>query len=140
MVRYTNAMVEEFKMTLFTDIVDGQEVFNQKGFDDWMTMQEAKGNTFPKARTGKVVDNNTIITLKNSFTKAIKKLPNVTTTGKKGYVIDGNNQLIQVQPLFRVVEADKAGVSEKKFKEIYKATAKAQNIKTPKKDKPKQDK
>jgi|TARA_R100000656_G_scaffold44710_4_gene36604 hypothetical protein len=135
MVRYTNAMVEEFKMTLFTDIVDGQEVFNQKGFDDWMTMQEAKGNTFPKARTGKVVDNNTIITLKNSFTKAIKKLPNVTTTGKKGYVIDGNNQLIQVQPLFRVVEADKAGVSEKKFKEIYKATAKAQNIKTPKPDK-----
>ena len=135
MVRYTNAMVEEFKMTLFTDIVDGQEVFNQKGFDDWITMQEAKGNTFPKARTGKVVDNNTIITLKNSFTKAIKKLPNVTTTGKKGYVIDGNNQLIQVQPLFRVVEADKAGVSEKKFKEIYKATAKAQNIKTPKPDK-----
>ena len=135
MVRYTNAMVEEFKMTLFTDIVDGQEVFNQKGFDDWMTMQEAKGNTFPKARTGKVVDNNTIITLKNSFTKAIKKLPNVTTTGKKGFVIDGNNQLIQVQPLFRVVEADKAGVSEKKFKEIYKATAKAQNIKTPKPDK-----
>tara|TARA_R100001530_G_scaffold8684_1_gene8984 strand:- start:354 stop:761 length:408 start_codon:yes stop_codon:yes gene_type:complete len=135
MVRYTNAMVEEFKMTLFTDIVDGQEVFNQKGFDDWMTMQEAKGNTFPKARTGKVVDNNTIITLKNSFTKAIKKLPNVTTTGKKGFVIDGNNQLIQVQPLFRVVEANKAGVSEKKFKEIYKATAKAQNIKTPKPDK-----
>jgi len=140
MVRYTNAMVEEFKMTLFTDIVDGQEVFNQKGFDDWMTMQEAKGNTFPKARTGKVVDNNTIITLKNSFTKAIKKLPNVTTTGKKGYVIDGNNQLIQVQPLFRVVEADKAGVSEKKFNEIYKATAKAQNIKTPKKDTTKQNK
>jgi len=135
MVRYTNAMVEEFKITLFTDIVDGQEVFNQKGFDDWMTMQEAKGNTFPKARTGKVVDNNTIITLKNSFTKAIKKLPNVTTTGKKGYVIDGNNQLIQVQPLFRVVEADKAGVSKDKFKEIYKATAKAQNIKTPKPDK-----
>jgi hypothetical protein len=135
MVRYTNAQVSEIKDSLFTDIVDGNEVFNTKGFDDWMTMQEAKGNTFPKARTGKVVDNNTIITLKNSFTKAIKKLPNVTTTGKKGYVIDGNNQLIQVQPLFRVVEADKAGVSEKKFKEIYKATAKAQNIKTPKPDK-----
>ena len=135
MVKYTNAMVEEFKMTLFTDIVDGQEVFDQKGFDDWMAMQEAKGNTFPKARTGKVVDNATITTLKESFTQAIKKLPNVTTTGKKGYVIDGNNQLIQVQPLFRVVEADKAGVSKDKFKEIYKATAKAQNIKTPKPDK-----
>ena len=135
MVRYTNAMVEEFKMTLFTDIVDGKEVFDQKGFDDWMAMQEAKGNTFPKARTGKVVDNATITTLKESFTQAIKKLPNVTTTGKKGYVIDGNNQLIQVQPLFRVVEADKAGVSKDKFKEIYKATAKAQNIKTPKPDK-----
>ena len=135
MVKYTNAMVEEFKMTLFTDIVDGKEVFDQKGFDDWMAMQEAKGNTFPKARTGKVVDNATITTLKESFTQAIKKLPNVTTTGKKGYVIDGNNQLIQVQPLFRVVEADKAGVSKDKFKEIYKATAKAQNIKTPKPDK-----
>ena len=135
MVKYTNAMVGEFKMTLFTDIVDGQEVFDQKGFDDWMAMQEAKGNTFPKARTGKVVDNATITTLKESFTQAIKKLPNVTTTGKKGYVIDGNNQLIQVQPLFRVVEADKAGVSKDKFKEIYKATAKAQNIKTPKPDK-----
>ena len=135
MVKYTNAMVEEFKMTLFTNIVDGQEIFDQKGFNDWMAMQEAKGNTFPKARTGKVVDNATITTLKESFTQAIKKLPNVTTTGKKGYVIDGNNQLIQVQPLFRVVEADKAGVSKDKFKEIYKATAKAQNIKTPKPDK-----
>ena len=135
MVKYTNAQVSEIKDSLFTDIVDGVEVFNENIYLDWVQKQEAKGNTFPKARTGKVVDNNTIITLKNSFTKAIKKLPNVTTTGKKGYVIDGNNQLIQVQPLFRVVEADKAGVSEKKFKEIYKATAKAQNIKTPKPDK-----
>ena len=140
MVKYTNAQVSEIKDSLFTDIVDGVEVFNENIYLDWVQKQEAKGNTFPKARTGKVVDNKTIETLKAEFTTAIKKLPNVTTTGKKGFVIDGNNQLIQVQPLFRVVEANKAGVSEKKFKEIYKATAKAQNIKTPKKDKPKQDK
>ena len=101
MVKYTNAQVSEIKDSLFTDIVDGNEVFNQQSFDDWVVMQEAKGNSFPKAR---------------------------------------NNQLIQVQPLFRVVEANKAGVSEAKFKEIYKATAKAQNIKTPKKDTTKQNK
>ena len=78
--------------------------------------------------------------MKESFTKAIKKLPNVTTTGKKGYVLDGKNQLIQVQPLFRVVEPNKAGVSEEKFKEIFKATEKAQNKTTPKKDNTKQNK
>jgi len=140
MVKYTNAQVSEIKDSLFTDIVDGVEVFNENIYLDWVQKQEAKGNTFPKARTGKVVDNKTIETLKAEFTTAIKKLPNVTTTGKKGIVIDGNDQLIQVQPLFRVVEANKAGVSEKKFKEIYKATAKAQTIKTPKKDTTKQDK
>ena len=140
MVKYTNAQVSEIKDSLFTDIVEGNEVFNTKAFEDCVTMQEAKGNTFPKARTGKVVDNETITKLKAEFTTAIKKLPNVTPTGKKGFVIDGNNQLIQVQPLFRVVEANKAGVSEAKFKEIYKATEKAQNIKTPKKDTTKQNK
>ena len=139
-IKYTNAQVAEFKETLFTDLVDGNEVFNEQGFDDWVQMQEAKGNSFPKARTGKVVDNSTITTLKESFTKAIKKLPNVTTTVKKGYVLDGKNQLIQVQPLFRVVEPNKAGVSEEKFKEIFKATEKAQNKTTPKKDKTKQNK
>ena len=139
-IKYTNAQVAEIKDSLFTDIVDGNEVFNTKGYEDWVTMQEAKGNSFPKARTGKVVDNKTIETLKAEFTTAIKKLPNVTTTGKKGFVIDGNNQLIQVQPLFRVVEANKAGVSEAKFNEIYKATEKAQNKTTPKKDTAKQNK
>jgi len=140
MVKYTNAQVSEIKDSLFTDIVDGVEVFNENIYLDWVQKQEAKGNTFPKARTGKVVDNKTIETLKAEFTTAIKKLPNVTTTGKKGFVIDGNNQLIQVQPLFRVVEANKAGVSEKKFNEIYKATAKAQSIKPPKKETTKQNK
>ena len=52
MVKYTNAQVSEIKDSLFTDIVDGNEVFNTKAFDDWVTMHEAKGNTFPKARTG----------------------------------------------------------------------------------------
>ena len=140
MVKYTNAQVSEIKDSLFTNIVDGVEVFNENIYLDWVQKQEAKGNTFPKARTGKVVDNKTIETLKAEFTTAIKKLPNVTTTGKKGFVIDGNNQLIQVQPLFRVVEANKAGVSETKFNEIYKATAKAQSIKPPKKETTKQNK
>ena len=48
-IKYTNAQVAEFKETLFTDLVDGNEVFNEQGFDDWVQMQEAKGNSFPKA-------------------------------------------------------------------------------------------
>ena len=45
-----------------------------------------------------------------------------------------------IRDRFRVVEANKAGVSEAKYKEVYKATEKAQNIKTPKKDTTKQNK
>ena len=38
MVKYTNAQVSEIKDSLFTDIVDGNEVFNQQSFDDWVIM------------------------------------------------------------------------------------------------------
>ena len=47
--------------------------------------------------------------------------------------MDDIGQLVEAQLLLRVVEADKGGVSKKRFEDIHRATKKAMDKKTPKK-------
>ena len=136
-VKYTNAILTEaiYPMYMVTN-KQGEKVLDQDKFETWKKEQEAMGSTFPTGKRGKVVDTKELKGVKEAIYKAIKPLPHVAVSGKKGYIIDDIDQLVEVQLLLRVVEADKAGVTKARFENIHRATSKAMNITTkPKKKK-----
>ena len=137
MVKYTNAILTEAIYPMFTITnKQGEKVLEQVKFDAWKKEQEAQGSTFPTGKRGKVVDTEELTNVKQAIYTSLKKLPHVATSGKKGYIIDDIDQLVEVQLLLRVVEADKAGVTKARFENIHRATSKAMNITTkPKKKK-----
>ena len=135
-IKYTNALVTQFKLIHTHTNKKGEQVFDEVGYNTWKAEQEALGNTFPSGTRGKVVDTPELTGVKDAIYKALGELPHVATSGKKGYIIDDIGQLVEAQLLLRVVEADKAGVTKARFENIHKATSKAMNIKTkPKKKK-----
>ena len=137
MVKYTNAILTEGIYPVFTITKkNGESVLDVDAFETWKKEQEAKGSTFPTGKRGKVVDTKELKGVKDAIYKAIGTLPHVAVSGKKGYIIDDIDQLVEVQLLLRVVEADKAVVTKARFENIHKATSKAMNITTkPKKKK-----
>ena len=128
-------MVSQVKLIFMITTSDGEQELDQAKFDAWKTEQEAQGNTFPTGKRGKVVDTEELTNVKQAIYTSLKKLPHVATSGKKGYIIDDIGQLVEAQLLLRVVEADKGGVSKKRFEDIHKATKLAMDKKTPKKKK-----
>ena len=132
-LKYTNAMVSQVKLIFMVTTSDGEQELDQVKFDTWKADQEAIGNTFPTGKRGKVVDTEESTNVKQAIYTSLKKLPHVATSGKKGYIIDDIGQLVEAQLLLRVVEADKGGVSKKRFEDIRKATKLAMDKKTPKK-------
>ena len=133
LIKYTNAMVSQVKLIFMVTTSDGEQELDQVKFDAWKTEQEAQGNTFPTGKRGKVVDTEQLTNVKQAIYTSLGKLPHVATSGKKGYIIDDIGQLVEAQLLLRVVEADKGGVSKKRFEDIHKATKLAMDKKTPKK-------
>ena len=132
-IKYTNAMVAQVKLIFMLTNSDGEQELDQVKFDSWKAEQEAQGNTFPSGTRGKVVDTPELTGVKDAIYSALGKLPHVATSGKKGYIMDDIGQLVEAQLLLRVVEADKGGVSKKRFEDIHRATKKAMCKKTPKK-------
>ena len=132
-IKYTNAMVAQVKLIFMVTTDEGEQELDQVKFDTWKAEQEAQGNTFPTGKRGKVVDTEELTNVKQAIYTSLKKLPHVATSGKKGYIIDDIGQLVEAQLLLRVVEADKGGVSKKRFEDIHKATKLAMDKKTPKK-------
>ena len=126
-------MVSQVKLIFMVTTSDGEQELDQVKFDAWKAEQEAQGNTFPTGKRGKVVDTKELTNVKEAIYTSLKKLPHVATSGKKGYIIDDIGQLVEAQLLLRVVEADKGGVSKKRFEDIHRATKKAMDKKTPKK-------
>jgi len=135
LIKYTNAMVAQVKLIFMVTTDEGEQELDQVKFDAWKAEQEAQGNTFPTGKRGKVVDTEELTNVKQAIYTSLKKLPHVATSGKKGYIIDDIGQLVEAQLLLRVVEADKGGVSKKRFEDIHKATKLAMDKKTPKKKK-----
>ena len=136
-IKYTHALLNQVIKPMYMETnKDGEQELNQTKYDVWKAEQEALGNTFPSGIHGKVVDTPQLTGVKDAIYKAIGTLPHVATSGKKGYIIDDIDQLVEVQLLLRVVEADKAGVTKARFENIHRATSKAMNITTkPKKKK-----
>ena len=132
-LKYTNAMVAQVELIYTITNSDGERELDQEKFDTWKADQEAIGNTFPTGKRGKVVDTEELTNVKDAIYTSLKKLPHVATSGKKGYIYDDIGQLVEAQLLLRVVEADKGGVSKKRFEDIHRATKKAMDKKTPKK-------
>jgi hypothetical protein len=132
-LKYTNAMVAQVELIYTITNSDGERELDQEKFDTWKADQIAMGNTFPTGKRGKVVDTEELTNVKQAIYTSLKKLPHVATSGKKGYIIDDIGQLVEAQLLLRVVEADKGGVSKKRFEDIHKATKLAMDKKTPKK-------
>ena len=132
-IKYTNAMVSQVKLIFMFTNSDGEQELDEVKFDAWKAEQEAQGNTFPSGTRGKVVDTPELTGVKKAIYSALGKLPHVATSGKKGYIMDDIGQLVEAQLLLRVVEADKGGVSKKRFEDIHRATKKAMDKKTPKK-------
>ena len=128
-------MVAQVKLIFMVTTDEGEQELDQVKFDTWKAEQEAQGNTFPTGKRGKVVDTEELTNVKQAIYTSLKKLPHVATSGKKGYIIDDIGQLVEAQLLLRVVEADKGGVSKKRFEDIHKATKLAMDKKTPKKKK-----
>ena len=128
-------MVAQVKLIFMVTTDEGEQELDQVKFDAWKAEQEAQGNTFPTGKRGKVVDTEELTNVKQAIYTSLKKLPHVATSGKKGYIIDDIGQLVEAQLLLRVVEADKGGVSKKRFEDIHKATKLAMDKKTPKKKK-----
>ena len=126
-------MVAQVKLIFMVTTDEGEQELDQVKFDTWKAEQEAQGNTFPTGKRGKVVDTEELTNVKQAIYTSLKKLPHVATSGKKGYIIDDIGQLVEAQLLLRVVEADKGGVSKKRFEDIHKATKLAMDKKTPKK-------
>ena len=133
LIKYTNAMVSQVKLIFMVTTNEGEQELDQVKFDTWKAEQEAQGNTFPTGKRGKVVDTKELTNVKEAIYTSLGKLPHVATSGKKGYIIDDIGQLVEAQLLLRVVEADKGGVSKKRFEDIHRATKKAMDKKTPKK-------
>ena len=133
LIKYTNAMVSQVKLIFMVTTNEGEQELDQVKFDTWKAEQEAQGNTFPTGKRGKVVDTKELTNVKEAIYTSLGKLPHVATSGKKGYIIDDIGQLVEAQLLLRVVEADKGGVSKKRFEDIHKATKLAMDKKTPKK-------
>ena len=134
-IKYTNAMVTMVKLIYTETNSDGEKELNQVKFDTWKAEQEALGNTFPTGKRGKVVDTKELTNVKDAIYSSLKKLPHVATSGKKGYIYDDIGQLVEAQLLLRVVEANKGGVSQKRFDNISKATKEGMDKTTPKKKK-----
>ena len=134
-LKYTNAMVSQVKLIYTETNSDGEQELDQVKFDAWKAEQEAMGNTFPSGTRGKVVDTKELTNVKEAIYTSLKKLPHVATSGKKGYIYDDIGQLVEAQLLLRVVEANKGGVSQKRFDNISKATKEGMDVKTPKKKK-----
>ena len=134
-LKYTNAMVSQVKLIFMFTNSDGEQELDQVKFDTWKAEQEAQGNTFPTGKRGKVVDTKELTNVKEAIYTSLGKLPHVATSGKKGYIYDDIGQLVEAQLLLRVVEANKGGVSQKRFDNISKATKKGMNKTTPKKKK-----
>ena len=136
-LKYTNAMVAQVELIYTITNSDGERELDQEKFDTWKADQIAIGNTFPTGKRGKVVDTKELTNVKQAIYTSLKKLPHVATSGKKGYIYDDIGQLVEAQPLLRVVEANKGGVSQARFDNISKATKKAmkatEDKKTPKK-------
>ena len=128
-------MVGQVKLIFMFTNSDGEQELDQVKFDTWKAEQEAQGNTFPTGKRGKVVDTKELTNVKEAIYTSLKKLPHVATSGKKGYIYDDIGQLVEAQLLLRVVEANKGGVSQKRFDNISKATKKGMNKTTPKKKK-----
>ena len=126
-------MVSQVKLIFMVTTNEGEQELDQVKFDTWKAEQEAQGNTFPTGKRGKVVDTEELTNVKQAIYTSLKKLPHVATSGKKGYIIDDIGQLVEAQLLLRGVEADKGGVSKKRFEDIHRATKKAMDKKTPKK-------
>ena len=126
-------MVSQVKLIFMVTTNEGEQELDQVKFDTWKAEQEAQGNTFPTGKRGKVVDTKELTNVKEAIYTSLGKLPHVATSGKKGYIIDDIGQLVEAQLLLRVVEADKGGVSKKRFEDIHRATKKAMDKKTPKK-------
>ena len=119
-LKYTNAMVSQVKLIYTETNSDGEQELDQVKFDTWKAEQEAMGNTFPTGKHGKVVDTKELTNVKEAIYTSLKKLPHVATSGKKGYIYDDIGQLVEAQLLLRVVEANKGGVSQKRFDNISK--------------------
>ena len=134
-IKYTNAMLGQVKLIFMITNSDGEQELDQVKFDTWKAEQEAQGNTFPTGKRGKVVDTKELTNVKDAIYSSLKKLPHVATSGKKGYIYDDIGQLVEAQLLLRVVEANKGGVSQKRFDNISKATKEGMNKTTPKKKK-----
>ena len=134
-IKYTNAMLAQVKLIFMFTNSDGEQELDQVKFDTWKAEQEAQGNTFPTGKRGKVVDTKELTNVKDAIYSSLKKLPHVATSGKKGYIYDDIGQLVEAQLLLRVVEANKGGVSQKRFDNISKATKEGMNKTTPKKKK-----
>jgi len=134
-IKYTNAMLGQVKLIFMFTNSDGEQELDQVKFDTWKAEQEAQGNTFPTGKRGKVVDTKELTNVKDAIYSSLKKLPHVATSGKKGYIYDDIGQLVEAQLLLRVVEANKGGVSQKRFDNISKATKEGMNKTTPKKKK-----
>ena len=136
-LKYTNAMVAQVELIYTITNSDGERELDQEKFDTWKADQIAIGNTFPTGKRGKVVDTEELTNVKKAIYTSLKKLPHVATSGKKGYIYDDIGQLVEAPLLLRVVEANKGGVSQKRFDNISKATKKAmkatEDKKTPKK-------
>ena len=134
-VRYTNAMLAQVKPLFMFTNKQGEQELDENKFEAWKAEQEALGNKFPSGTHGKVVDTEQLTGVKKAIYKAIGTLPHVATSGKKGYILDDIGQLVEVQLLLRVKEANKAGMTKKGFENIHKSTKEAMDIKTPKKKK-----
>ena len=128
-------MLAQVKLIFMITNSDGEQELDQVKFDTWKAEQEAQGNTFPTGKRGKVVDTKELTNVKDAIYSSLKKLPHVATSGKKGYIYDDIGQLVEAQLLLRVVEANKGGVSQKRFDNISKATKEGMNKTTPKKKK-----
>ena len=128
-------MLGQVKLIFMFTNSDGEQELDQVKFDTWKAEQEAQGNTFPTGKRGKVVDTKELTNVKDAIYSSLKKLPHVATSGKKGYIYDDIGQLVEAQLLLRVVEANKGGVSQKRFDNISKATKEGMNKTTPKKKK-----
>ena len=128
-------MLGQVKLIFMFTNSDGEQELDQVKFDTWKAEQEAQGNTFPTGKRGKVVDTEELTNVKEAIYTSLKKLPHVATSGKKGYIYDDIGQLVEAQLLLRVVEANKGGVSQKRFDNISKATKEGMNKTTPKKKK-----
>ena len=128
-------MLGQVKLIFMITNSDGEQELDQVKFDTWKAEQEAQGNTFPTGKRGKVVDTKELTNVKDAIYSSLKKLPHVATSGKKGYIYDDIGQLVEAQLLLRVVEANKGGVSQKRFDNISKATKEGMDKTTPKKKK-----